>query len=57
MAVLSPISVPLEPEPELEDVVIELTPEPMFPGAFPFPIHYLERNVLWVKRDILNTLV
>ena len=42
----SSISVPLEPEPQLQNVVVELALESMLPGVLPFPVHYLESNVL-----------
>ena len=47
--VLSAISVPLESEPELEDVVAELTPEASLPGALPLTVDNLEGNVLHTK--------
>ena len=43
---LSPISVPLEAEPELQDVVGELASESMPPRTLPFAVHYLECYVL-----------
>ena len=43
---LSPVSVPLESEPKLQDVVAELAPESMSPRTLPFPIHDLETNIL-----------
>ena len=48
-SVLSAISVPLESEPELEDVVAELAPEASLPGALPLTVDNLEGNVLHTK--------
>jgi hypothetical protein len=42
----SPVSIPLEAKPKLEDVVAELAPESMSPGTLPLTIHNLETNVL-----------
>ena len=43
---LSSISVALEMEPELEDVVVELTAESALVAVLPLLVHNLERNVL-----------
>lgn len=42
----SPVSVPFESEPKLQDVVAELTPEPMSPRTLPLTVHNLETNIL-----------
>ncbi len=42
----SPVSVPLEAEPKLQDVVSELAPEAMSPRTLPLSINYLETDVL-----------
>ena len=47
---LSPISVPLEPEPQLHDVVVELALEAMLPRILPLPVDNLECNILQDKR-------
>ena len=43
---LTSISVALEMEPELEDVVVELTAESALVAVLPLLVHNLERNVL-----------
>ena len=43
---LSPVSVPLESEPELEDVVGELAPESISPRTLPLTIHYAKCDIL-----------
>lgn len=48
---LSPISVPLEPEPQLHDIVVELALEAMLPWILPLPVDNLEGNVLQDKSN------
>lgn len=51
---LSSISIPLEPKPELQNIVVELTPEPVLPGTFPFSVHNLKCYIL--HGDKLNVI-
>ena len=44
-AVSSPVSQPLEVEPQLENVVVKLTPEAPFVAIFPLTVDNLERDV------------
>lgn len=53
---LSSITVPLEKEPQLEDVVRELAAEPMSPGTLPLPIHNLECNILCIDEESLSPI-
>ena len=46
---LSSIAISLEVEPQLEDVVLELTAEPALIRVLPFPVYNLEGNVLQHK--------
>ena len=48
----SSVSVSLEAKPQLQNVIVELTFESMFPRVFPLPVHYFEGNVLQTKRDV-----
>ena len=43
---LSPVSVPLGSEPQLHDIVVELTLKAMFPGVLPLSTYNFEGNVL-----------
>lgn len=43
---LTSVSVPLEVEPELEDVVVELAAEAPLVPVLPLSVHDLERDVL-----------
>jgi hypothetical protein len=45
IARLTSISIALEVEPELEDVVMELAAESTLVAILPLLVHYLERNV------------
>jgi len=42
----SPITVPLEVEPQLEDVVVKLTPKSPLVWIFPLAVYDLESNIL-----------
>ena len=47
---LTSVSVSLEMEPELEDIIMELASESSLVTIFPFSVHDLESNVL-VRRS------
>ena len=53
---LSAVSVALEVEPQLEDVVVELASESSLVAVLPLLVHYLEGNVLvrWTRRNPQN---
>lgn len=40
------VSVSLEVKPQLEDVVVKLTPESAFVRVLPLPVHDFERDIL-----------
>lgn len=43
--ILPPVPISFEVEPQLEYIVMELTPKPSLVGILPLPVHYLEGNV------------
>ena len=49
---LSSVSVPFESEPQLQDVVVEVTLEAMLPRVVPFPVHHLEGYVLGRREGV-----
>lgn len=50
---LSPVAIPLEVEPKLEDPIGELTTKPVTVRVLPFPVHDLKSNVLvrWARME------
>lgn len=44
--ILAPVSVSSEVEPQLENVILELTFESVFVRVLPFSVYYLKSNVL-----------
>lgn len=49
----TPVSVSLEVEPQLEDVVVEVTAEASLVGVLPLAVHYLEGDVFigWARME------
>lgn len=56
MSCLAAVSVSLEVEPQLEDVVVEVATEATLVGVLPLAVHDLERDVLvrWARVEAQN---